>query len=108
MASSALSRLCSGIRALEATREPDDAYVLGQIETPAPRSPSGARRLLPPSAPSRFSGTVIWISPDQVAAVLAQLEGQGALNYKRMLPGAEIIDIRTGGPAKSDSGIEER
>jgi hypothetical protein len=52
-----------------------------------------------------YGNSVIWISPDEVAAVLSQLDGLKALfAIKQMFPGAELIDIRPYDLAKTTVG----
>ena len=105
--------LCRGyaaaVRAVETTSEPDDAYILGQDPRSGFTVAIGHQKAAAERSVELHGKSVVWISPDEVAAVLAQLEGLKALStIKRMWPGAEIVDIRTGDPAESDSGIEER
>jgi hypothetical protein len=39
--------------------------------------------------------TVIWITPDEVAAIMANLEAfKPIATIKRLFPGAEILDVR--------------
>src|SRR3954454_4050197 len=99
--------LCRGYamatQALEAAHEPDDAYILGQDPRSGFTVAIGQQRAAAERAIELHGKSVVWISPDEVAAVLAQLEGLKALStIKRMFPGAEIIDIRPADPAKSD------
>ena len=103
--------LCRGysaaVRALEAANEPDDAYMLGQDPRSGFTVAVGQQKTAAERVSELHGKSVVWITPDEVAAVLAQLEDLKALStIKRMFPGAEIIDIRPGEPAKSDSGIE--
>jgi hypothetical protein len=105
--------LCRGYaiatQALEAAHEPDDAYVLGQDPRSGFTVAIGQQKAAAERAVELHGTSVVWITPDEVAAVLAQLEGLKALStIKRMFPGAEIIDIRPGDRAKRNSGIEER
>ena len=47
--------------------------------------------------------TLVWITPDEVAAIVANLEAfKPIAAIKRMFPGAEILDVCPGEPAKAD------
>jgi hypothetical protein len=103
--------LCRGyaaaVRALEATSEPDDSYILGQDPRSGFKVAIGHQKTAAERVVELHGNTAFWISPDEVAAVLAQLDGLKALcTIKRMFPGAEVIDIRPQEPGKSDSGIK--
>jgi hypothetical protein len=46
---------------------------------------------------------VVWVTPDEVAAIVANLEAfKPIATIKRLLPGAEILDVYPGEPAKGD------
>jgi len=102
--------LCRGyaaaVRALEATSEGDDAYILGQDPQSGFTVAIGHQKPAAERVVELHGNTAVWISPDEVATLLAQLEGGKALcTIKRMFPGAEVLDIRTQEPTKSDRGI---
>ena len=105
--------MCRGyamaVRALEANSEPDDAYTLGQDPRSGFKIAIGHQKSAAERVAELHGNSVIWISPDEVAAVLSQLEGLKALStIKQIFPGAELIDIRPYDPANHDNGIEDR
>lgn len=100
--------MCRGwvaaVRRLEDAQEPDDAYQLGQDNRtglqvavgPASASAARVREL--------HGERIIWISPDEVAAMFAGL--QGVAHVKALWPGAEItkvIDRYPDEPAQEDA-----
>ena len=102
--------MCRGyayaVKMLEAAAEPDDAYMLGQDPISGFRIAIGHQRAAGDRVSEQFGQSVMWITPDEIAAVLSGLEGFKAIAaIKRMMPGAELIDLRPGDPAKSDSGL---
>jgi hypothetical protein len=47
---------------------------------------------------------VVWITPDEVAAIVANIEAfKPIATIKRLFPGAEILDFHPGEPAKEDA-----
>jgi hypothetical protein len=90
--------LCRGYaaatQALEAAVEPDDAYVLGFDGKSGFRVAIGHRK----AAARRVRGlyaNAVWITPDEVAAVLANLKAFNPVaEIKRLFPGAEILEVR--------------
>jgi hypothetical protein len=51
--------------------------------------------------------SVSWITPDEVAALLANVEAfKPVAAIKRLFPGAEILDLRPGDP-KGDASVGE-
>jgi hypothetical protein len=46
---------------------------------------------------------VVWVTPDEVAAIVANLEAfKPIAAIKRLFPGAEIVNVFPGEPAKGD------
>lgn len=94
-------------KTLDAAGEPDDSYVLGQDARTGFRVAIGHQKAAADRVAELHGRAVVYISPDEVAAVLAGLEGFKAIaTIKLFFPGAEVVDVRPGEPAKSDSGIE--
>jgi hypothetical protein len=102
----AMSRgYAAAVRALEANSEPDDAYTLGQDPRSGLKIAIGHQKSAVERVGELHGSPVIWISPDEVAAVLSQLEGLKALTtVKKIFPGAELIDIRPYDPANHEVG----
>jgi hypothetical protein len=49
---------------------------------------------------------VVWITPDEVAAIIANIEAfKPIAAIKRIFPGAEILDLHPGEPAKQDATV---
>jgi hypothetical protein len=92
--------LCRGyavvIQALERVAAPDDAYLLGAdgrsgYRVAISQQKASAQRM------RELGGDVVWITPDEVAVILANLESFKPLaTIRRMFPGGEIIDVRPG------------
>jgi hypothetical protein len=94
--------LCRGyaivIQALERVAVRDDAYMLGSDGR------SGFRVAISQQKASaqhirELGGDVVWITPDEVALILANLESFKPLAaIRRMFPGGEILDVRRSEP----------
>lgn len=88
--------LCRGyavaVSALEAAAEPDNAYMLGMDSKTGFRVAIGnqkaaARRV------SELHRDAVWITPDETATVLANLDAfKPVAKIKQMFPGAEIME----------------
>jgi hypothetical protein len=51
-----------------------------------------------------YGQTVVWITPDEVAAIVANLEAfKPIAAIKRLFPGAEILGVRPAISAKTDA-----
>jgi hypothetical protein len=99
--------LCRGyamaIQALERAAEPDDAYLLGQDVRSGFRVAIGQQKAAAQRVRELHGEKVIWITPDEVAAIVANIEAfKPIATIKRLFPGAEILDIHPGEPAKED------
>lgn len=95
-------------KTMETSGEPDDSYVLGADPRTGFRVAIGNQKAAAERVAEIEGQPVVWISADEVAAMMAGLEGFKQLAaVKKLFPGAEVIDVRPGEPAKSDSGIEE-
>lgn len=102
--------MCRGwmaaVRTMEAAQVEDDAYILGRDPRTGFQVAIGHQRAAADRVADIHGQAAVWITPDEVAAVLAGLEGFKALaSIKRMFPGAEVVDIRPREPAKADSGV---
>lgn len=99
----------AAVRALEAVDEPDDAYLLGIDHATGFRIAIGSSRAGAERVAEVHGQSVVHVTPDELAAVLAGLEGFKRIDLiKRRFPGAEVIDVRPHDSAKRDSGIEAR
>jgi hypothetical protein len=99
--------LCRGyavaIQTLERAAEPDDAYLLGQDMRTGFRVAIGQQKAAAQRVRELHGDKVIWITPDEVAAVLANVEAfKPVTAIKRLFPGAEMLDVHPGEPAKGD------
>lgn len=88
--------MCRGyaaaVRALEGASEPDDAYQLGQDPVSGMKVAVGVQRAAVERVRTVHGSDVIWITPDEVATMLASVEAfkfVGAV--KQLFPGAEIV-----------------
>lgn len=88
--------MCRGyaaaVRALEQASEPDDAYQLGQDPVSGLKVAVGTQRAAVDRVRTIHGADVIWITPDEVAAMLASVEAfkfVGAV--KQLFPGAEVV-----------------
>jgi hypothetical protein len=99
--------LCRGyavaIQTLERATEPDDAYMLGQDVRSGFRVAIGQQKAAAQRVRELHGDKVVWVTPDEVAAIVANLEGFKPIALiKRLFPGAEILDIHPSEPAKGD------
>ena len=99
--------LCRGysqvIQALERAAEPDDAYLLGEDMRTGFRVAIGQQKAAARRVRGVHGQAVIWITPDEVAAVIANVEAFKPIAViKRLFPGAEMLDLHPGEPAKGD------
>lgn len=96
----------AAISAMEAAAEPDDAYLLGQDIRSGFRVAIGHQTVAADRVSEHLGQSVVFITPDEVAAVMAGLEGFKTLAIiKQRFPGCEVLDIRPGDPAKAESGV---
>lgn len=86
--------MCRGwmaaVRRMEQSGEPDDAYLLGQhggtvVAIGAQRAASARVREL-------HGDRVVWLTPDEVAAMFAGIQDVGKV--KALWPDAEIVEVR--------------
>jgi hypothetical protein len=104
--------LCRGyaaaVKALEAADEPDDAYLLGRDPRSGFTVAVGHQKAAADRVAELHGQFVVWVSPDELAALLAQLQGLDALwTVKRTFPGAEVIDIRQGKASRLHPEMED-
>jgi hypothetical protein len=100
--------MCRGyaaaVRAMEASGAADDAYMLGWDAKTGFRIAIGEQRAAAERVAEVHGQQVVWVTPDELAAILAGLESFKALaSIKRMFPGAEIVDRFPNEPAKEDA-----
>jgi hypothetical protein len=93
--------LCRGyakaIQVLEVAAEPDDAYMRGQDMRSGFRVAICQHKAAAQRVRELYGETVVWITPDEVAAIVANLDAFKPLAMiKRLFPGAEILDVHPG------------
>jgi hypothetical protein len=93
--------LCRGyakaIQVLEVAAEPDDAYMLGQNMQSGFRVAIGRQKAVAQRAREVHGETVVWITPDEVATIVANLEVfKPIVAIKRLFPGEEMLDVHPG------------
>jgi hypothetical protein len=93
-------------KAMETSGEADDAYLLGQDPKTGFRVAVGHQKSAADRVTELEGSPVVWVSVDEVAAMIAGLEGFKQLAMvKQLFPGAQVVDIRPGEPAKAESGV---
>lgn len=91
------------VRAMEAASEPDDAYVIGSDTATGYRVAIGNQRAAAARVAEIHGSKVAWYSADEIAALLARMEGLKTLSaIKTIWPGSEILDMYPDKPAKAD------
>jgi hypothetical protein len=83
----------AAVRAMESAAEPDDAYMLGSDLVTGLKVAIGQQKAAVARVREIHGEKVLWVSPDEVARMLAGIESfkfVGAV--KKLFPGAEIID----------------
>lgn len=89
---------------MEAAGVEDDAYLLGLDSRTGTKVAVGNARQAAARVREMHGEQVIWITPDEVAAMVAGLESIKAIEeVKRMWPTAEVIRLYEGEPAKEDA-----
>jgi hypothetical protein len=99
--------LCRGytkaIQALEAVAAPDDAYLIGQDVRTGFRVAISQQKAAAQRIRELHGNKVIWITPDEVAGILANIEAfKPIAAIKRLFPGAEMLDLHPREPAQGD------
>ena len=88
--------MCRGyaaaVRTLEASGEPDDAYMLGSDPANGLKVAVGVQKAALARVRELHGQDVIWITPDEVACLMSSVEGFKAIAaVKQVFPGAELI-----------------
>jgi hypothetical protein len=82
-------------RAMEAASEADDAYMIGRDPRSGFTVAIGEQKAAADRVRQLHGATVVWTTPDEVAAIFANIEAfKPIAAIKRMFPGAEIVDVR--------------
>ena len=102
--------LCRGyakaIQVLEVAAKPDDAYMLGQDMRSGFRVAIGRRQAVAQRVRKVHGETVVWITPDEVATIVANLEAfKPIAAIKRLFPGAEMLRVHADEPAKMTANV---
>jgi hypothetical protein len=89
--------LCRGYalaaRALEEAGEKDDAYLLGVDLVTGLKVAIGQQRVATARVREVHGQDVVWLTPDEVARIMAGIESFKAISaVKKMFPSAEIVD----------------
>jgi hypothetical protein len=105
--------LCRGyamaVQTLERAAEPDDAYMLGQDMRSGFRVAIGSQKAVAQRVRDVHGETVVWITPDEVATIVPNLEAfKPVVAIKRLFPGAEMLDVHAGEPAMSKAAAQTR
>jgi hypothetical protein len=80
---------------LATAAEPDATYQLGEDPHTGFRVAIGHQKAAAERVRESHGEGVVWITPDEVAALLGNLEAfKPIAGIKRLFPGAEILDIR--------------
>jgi hypothetical protein len=104
--------MCRGytkaFQVLESAAEPDDAYQLGQDPRTGFCIAIGHQKAAADRVREVHGEAVVWITPDEVAALMANVEAFKPIDtLKRLFPGAEILDLRPGDLAKGDGHVHD-
>jgi hypothetical protein len=104
------SAMCRGYAAatktMEVSGEADDAYLIGFDSKSGMKIAIGHQKSAADRVQELHGCSVIWVSPDEIAAILAGLEGFKQISLvKQFFPGCEVIDVRPHDPAKFESGV---
>lgn len=88
--------MCRGyaaaVRALEQAGAEDDAYQIGSDPVSGLKVAVGAQKAALARVREVHGQDVVWITPDEVAVLMASVEGFKSLGaIKRRFPGAEVI-----------------
>lgn len=99
--------MCRGwaaaVRVMEGAGEPDDAYQIGRCPRTGFVVAVGAQKAAAARVVDLQGQRAVWVSPDEIASLLAGLEGFKMLVVaKQLWPGAELIDVRPDEPAQND------
>ena len=87
--------------------EPDDAYMLGQDMRSGFRVAIGRQKAVAQRVREVHGKTVIYVTPDEVAAIVANLEAfKPIVAIKRLFPGAEMLDVHPGEQPAKGGGAE--
>jgi hypothetical protein len=81
------------VEAMQNAHIEDDAYMLGTDLITGTKVAIGTQKAAVPRVREIHGNNVIWLTPDEVARMLAGLESFKAIGaVKKLFPGAEVID----------------
>lgn len=78
--------------ALERAEAPDDAYMLGADVATGLRVAVGVQKAAATRAAEIHDA--IWVTPDEIAAIMASAPFTAIAETKRLFPGAELVEFR--------------
>jgi hypothetical protein len=81
-------------KALEAAAEPDDAYMLGSDPVSGLKVAIAHQRAAVERIVEVHGQQACWVSPDEVAVMMASEQFKKIAGIKQSFPGAEITDLR--------------
>jgi hypothetical protein len=103
--------LCRGYRAaiqtMEAADEPDDAYLIGQDPKSGLKVAISQMKAAIERARQVHGEKTIWVTPDEVAMIVASGELVKISVIKQAWPGAEVIGIRFRRPPRRKSSLRD-
>jgi len=78
---------------LQAVNADDDAYIIGRCPTTGTTVAIGRNRAVVARVHELFGGEVIWVTPDEIATLMATpSQFRAVAEVKRLFPGAEVIE----------------
>jgi hypothetical protein len=90
--------LCRGYHiaaeTMQAAAEPDDAYLIGQDPRSGLKVAVSQIKAAAERARQLHGKGTLWVTPDEVAILLANAEQLRITIVKQHFPGAEIVDVR--------------
>jgi hypothetical protein len=87
----------AAVKAMEEADIPDDSYLLGVCPTTGFKVAIGIQKASQPRVVELHGQDVVWISPDEVATLMASSEAfMTVAAIKRKFPGAEVVERYAG------------
>jgi hypothetical protein len=90
--------MCRGyaaaMAAMEQAEQADSAYMIGIDTTSGLKVAIGQQRAAAARVVELHGSSTVWVTPDEVAAMIALAPFNGIKDIKQVFPGAEIIEFR--------------